>query len=218
MSTQLQLRRDTADNWVSNNPTLAAGEYGFETDVGRVKLGDGSLAWNSLPYIGGGDHVICLSSTNTLTSQTGVQPIFDGGGGPTNGRVTLPVGTYQFECLFSLSSMSSTSGSFGFALGGTATFTQGWWAEAQKAVLATASSSQSTYNTAANTAIATASTATTAYALIRGIIRVTTAGTIIPQVSLGVAAAAVVGANSYFRATPLGMNGASAFVSVGNWS
>ena len=33
---QIKLRRDTAANWTSANPTLAAGELGFETDTGRV--------------------------------------------------------------------------------------------------------------------------------------------------------------------------------------
>lgn len=48
---QLQMRRDTAANWTSTNPTLAAGEYGFETDTGMVKIGDGSTAWASLQYL-----------------------------------------------------------------------------------------------------------------------------------------------------------------------
>lgn len=47
----VQLRRDTAANWTANNPTLLAGELGFETDTKRAKLGDGTTAWNSLAYI-----------------------------------------------------------------------------------------------------------------------------------------------------------------------
>lgn len=47
----VQLRRDTAANWTANNPTLLAGEVGFETDTKRAKLGDGVTAWNSLAYI-----------------------------------------------------------------------------------------------------------------------------------------------------------------------
>jgi hypothetical protein len=46
----LQLRHDTAANWTSANPTLAAGELGFETNTGKFKLGDGSTAWASLAY------------------------------------------------------------------------------------------------------------------------------------------------------------------------
>ena len=50
MATQIQLRRDTASNWTSNNPTLAAGEFGWESDTNRFKIGTGSAAWNSLGY------------------------------------------------------------------------------------------------------------------------------------------------------------------------
>jgi hypothetical protein len=49
----IQVRRDTAANWTSTNPTLAAGEIGFETDTNKFKFGTGSTAWNSLPYAGG---------------------------------------------------------------------------------------------------------------------------------------------------------------------
>ena len=50
MPTQIQLRRDAAADWASNNPTLAAGEFGWESDSNRFKIGTGSAAWNSLDY------------------------------------------------------------------------------------------------------------------------------------------------------------------------
>lgn len=43
-------RRDTAANWTAANPTLASGEFGYETDTKKLKIGDGSTAWNSLAY------------------------------------------------------------------------------------------------------------------------------------------------------------------------
>lgn len=46
----LQLRRGTAAQWATANPTLAAAEAGFETDTGNLKYGDGSTSWNSLDY------------------------------------------------------------------------------------------------------------------------------------------------------------------------
>ena len=107
------------------------------------------------------DQFILQQATYTLTSQTAAQKLFNA---VSNGTVTLVAGTYEFDCMFSLSSMSATSGSFGFALGGAATFTQYWWSNANKATLATAAGGQVTYNTAANTAIATATTATVAFA------------------------------------------------------
>lgn len=44
------LRRDTATNWTSANPILSGGEIGIETDTLKMKLGNGSTAWNSLNY------------------------------------------------------------------------------------------------------------------------------------------------------------------------
>lgn len=52
MPVQIQFRRDTAANWTSNNPTLASGELGLETDTGQIKVGDGTTAWASLAYGG----------------------------------------------------------------------------------------------------------------------------------------------------------------------
>ena len=43
---RIQLRRDTAANWVSNNPILLSGELGIETDTLKFKIGNGSR-WNS---------------------------------------------------------------------------------------------------------------------------------------------------------------------------
>ena len=50
VQTQIQMRRGTASSWTSTNPTLAAGEIGFETDTGKIKIGTGSATWNALAY------------------------------------------------------------------------------------------------------------------------------------------------------------------------
>jgi hypothetical protein len=49
-SVHLQIRRDTAANWTSVNPTLADGEIGYEKDTGKQKIGDGATAWVALAY------------------------------------------------------------------------------------------------------------------------------------------------------------------------
>jgi hypothetical protein len=64
MAVQIQLRRDTAANWTSANPTLAAGEFAIETDTDKYKIGDGSTAWTSLGYSS------LPSGTATLASPT----------------------------------------------------------------------------------------------------------------------------------------------------
>ncbi|MBM86962.1 MAG: hypothetical protein CMQ41_01140 [Gammaproteobacteria bacterium] len=50
MASIIQFRRDTASNWTSNNPTLASGELGIESDTGQYKIGDGTTAWSSISY------------------------------------------------------------------------------------------------------------------------------------------------------------------------
>lgn len=47
----IAIRRGTAAQWTSANPTLSSGEQGFETDTNKLKIGDGSTAWNSLDYL-----------------------------------------------------------------------------------------------------------------------------------------------------------------------
>ena len=49
---RIQLRRGTASEWSTENPVLLEGELGIELDSTRnkIKIGDGSTAWNSLPY------------------------------------------------------------------------------------------------------------------------------------------------------------------------
>jgi hypothetical protein len=53
MTTRIKLRRDTAANWTAENPILAAGEPGLETDTGKVKYGDGVSRWNAIEHTGG---------------------------------------------------------------------------------------------------------------------------------------------------------------------
>jgi hypothetical protein len=50
MANKIQIRRDTAANWTSTNPTLSQGEIGFETDTYKIKIGNGSSAWDGLAY------------------------------------------------------------------------------------------------------------------------------------------------------------------------
>lgn len=50
ITTTFQLKRGTADQWTNLQPILKIGEPGFETDTGKLKIGDGSTAWPNLPY------------------------------------------------------------------------------------------------------------------------------------------------------------------------
>ena len=66
--TQVQVRRGTASQWTSANPTLASGEWGFETDTLKTKIGNGSTAWNSLAYQTGS-----IAISNVTGLGTGVE-------------------------------------------------------------------------------------------------------------------------------------------------
>jgi hypothetical protein len=66
MAVRFQLRRDTAANWASANSVLALGEPGVETDTLKVKVGDGSTAWNSLAYSITKDFTDLTSKPSTL--------------------------------------------------------------------------------------------------------------------------------------------------------
>ena len=50
MANTIQHKRGTAADWMSADPTLAAGQVGVETDTGKFKFGDGSTAWSALSY------------------------------------------------------------------------------------------------------------------------------------------------------------------------
>lgn len=272
MTTKLQVRNDTAANWTSANPTLLAGEIGFETDTLKFKIGNGSTVWTSLSYspatvtpsagtastapikltsgtnlttasagaieydgyvfyndvaestrgVVVSEQITVLNSAFTLSSQTAAQRLFNSS---ANGIVNLPIGTYQFECFYSLSGMSSTSGSFGFALvNNSGTYSQQWMSVAQKGAAATttATATQSVYTTStAATSLTANSTNTVGYAFIKGTINVTATASIIPSVSFTTVAGAVtpiVGTGSYFKISPVsGLNSTNS-PAVGNWT
>lgn len=153
---------------------------------------------------------IIQSSTYTLTSTTSLQKLFNANGGSiaVSGNTT-----YEFECMFSLSSMSSSSGNCGFNIigAGTATLTNATWSVVggiDGTTLSTSATSNSMFseNSAETGNIVNASTGQRMFAVIKGIIRVNAGGTLIPSVNLTNSAAAVTSTNSYFKVKPIGNN------------
>lgn len=45
-----KLRRDKSYRWAKLNPVLEDGEPGFESNTGRLKIGDGFKTWLELDY------------------------------------------------------------------------------------------------------------------------------------------------------------------------
>jgi hypothetical protein len=53
LATTIQLRRGTAAEWTTANPVLSDGEFGFERDTNKAKVGNGVGTWNTLDYLTG---------------------------------------------------------------------------------------------------------------------------------------------------------------------
>lgn len=71
LTTRVKNRYDSASNWKNANPVLMEGEFGVD-EYGRVKAGDGTTAWNSLPYVMDSFRLEPLYSTDY---QDGVVPV-----------------------------------------------------------------------------------------------------------------------------------------------
>ena len=81
----MQQRRGTAAQWTAANPTLAAGEIGFETDTNKFKMGNGTNAWSTLVYFTNntaletllaGDYPATLDTLNEIAAALGDDPTF----------------------------------------------------------------------------------------------------------------------------------------------
>jgi len=95
---RIQLRRDTAANWTAVNPVLASGEAGYETDTGKLKIGNGSTAWAALLYITGASSTLAgLLDVDAAARVDGSVLVYDGPSakfvaGPLNTKLTLADG------------------------------------------------------------------------------------------------------------------------------
>ena len=63
--TSIKTRRGVASVWTSINPVLDAGEFGYESDTTKFKIGNGSTTWNSLSY------ATAIATTMPATGLTG---------------------------------------------------------------------------------------------------------------------------------------------------
>lgn len=85
ISGRIQSRIDTAANWSAKNPVLLEGEIGIESDTCRLKAGDGTTAWNTLPYLRGpSDISVSVDSQGTTWIEVPVENLIVGDTEPTN--------------------------------------------------------------------------------------------------------------------------------------
>lgn len=127
----IEIRHNTAANATASNPTLAEGEPGFETDTYKLKIGDGSLTWTSLPYIKIGDdqltsNVPLKNAANTFSTDQTINTRL-GIGEPPNAMFMLdmrkPTGLAAIR-LYSPDNQAqfAFSGTFGQFLNGSGAF------------------------------------------------------------------------------------------------
>ena len=90
----MQQKRDTAADWTSNDPTLRAGEMGWESDTGRFKIGDGVTAWTSLAYVEASFQIDQGDATGGVTL---IQLRRDAAADWTSNDPTLPEGVWGLE-------------------------------------------------------------------------------------------------------------------------
>lgn len=111
---RFRLRRRTASNWTSGNEVLLDSEMGLESDTRKFKFGDGTTAWDGLPYASGG-------AVTSVAGKTGVVTLVKGdvglGSVDNTADTAKPVSTAQQTALDLKANLSGAtfSGGVGFS-------------------------------------------------------------------------------------------------------
>jgi len=166
------------------------------------------------------EHFIRADATRTFTGGiTTQQAIFTT---PANGTLTLETGTYIFEGLIAMDTMSGTSGNGKFSIigAGTATLAAILWQAyggdvAAEGTAAAIGGSWHVIATQTAVNVVTAGAGTALCFLVKGTFEVSVAGTIIPSFAQTTAAAAVLNIGSYFKCSRVG---STSVTSVGQWT
>lgn len=230
-STDLAVGTGTATNITFAAGTTSVSPINMASGTLKTTPADGDIEMNGDAMYGTTDagnrgmipveHFIRANATRTFTSNTSQQAIFTD---PANGTLTLETGTYFFEGLIAMTSMSATSGNGKFSLIGAGTATLGavlWQAYGNDLVGSAETTGAATGGswhiiaTQTATNVITAATGAEMCFLVKGTFEVTGAGTIIPSFAQTTAAAAVVSIGSYFKCNRVGSTSA---VSVGQWN
>lgn len=77
----IKVRRGTTAQWDSSTKNLASGEIGFDTTLNKIKIGNGSTSWASLPYLNSLpselNELVQDIMGSTLVAGTGISKSYD---------------------------------------------------------------------------------------------------------------------------------------------
>lgn len=193
----------------TNMTTAAAGVYEYDGTTSYFTRATGERGVEPSTQ-----HITLTTAFTTAGGTTALQKLFNS---PTNGTLTVAANTtFYFECMFSLTAMSASGGTFSFGIAGTANITGiSYMAFGEKAAAGASAPFMTFSSAAAATVVSSSNTVTTGKLFVSGKIRITTTGTLIPSFATSVAAASIVGNDSYFKIWAAGSNTVQ---SVGNWS
>ena len=184
---------DTKISGANPAPVVTAGmEFGVNDGGLSRRVNAGQLR----SFING--QTLNSTSTFPFPADANANPVFAG-------TLTLQPGDYFFEGLYEITGMGTTTRTTATLFGGTATITAiRYYTMIQTGAanaLGTAQSTRSCVTRTANVLNATATTAAECINIIRGMVRVSVAGTFIPQVqhSANPTGTIVVAANSFFN-------------------
>ena len=95
VNTTIRLRRGTTSEWTAvnspNGPVLSDGELGLDSTLKKLKVGDGTTAWASLPYIGLTEDEVEDIVNGLVVGVSGISTAYDDTAG------TLSVGVSGIE-------------------------------------------------------------------------------------------------------------------------
>lgn len=202
-------------------PTLASGTLLTTAEAGAIERDANNFYLTTdagnrgyVPAI----HIIRADTIRTYTSNTSSQSVFNV---PTNGRLTLELGTYRFRGLLAWTAMEAVGTSNrSLDMLGAGTAVIGSWLWQLRGIDNAALNSLSdldapVFSVAASAAsMVTGVAASTLRCAVEGTFEVTTAGTIIPSTTMVAAAASVLSIGSFLEFWRVG---STSMTSVGQW-
>ena len=81
LNARVKIRRKKASEFTKENPVLLAGELAVEQDTNKVKVGDGTTAWNNLKYL------VDMDSIKQLIEEVKVSAAYS---------IAVPLGTVMY--------------------------------------------------------------------------------------------------------------------------